>query len=192
MQQRKRLSEDSLSRTERRQLKAQQKEDERRDQRHARLIKKTLTWSGAGLVVAAGLGWLGYSIATTKRLPPTSIVGHTEEVPSGHILTTPMPLAIQKHMLEHADGLKLSDTMAKLYQTREQHDPSNMNRAREIAGTDDLVPIGILYRDENVPRYDQITKPKQKPTWEQREALLNKAFDRFGINTDGSAAAGNI
>ena len=104
MRQTKRLTESSLSRTERRQLKAQQKEDERRDQRHARLIKKTLTWSGAGLVVAAGLGWLGYSIATTKRLPPTSIVGHTEEVPSGHILTTPMPLAIQKHMLEHADG----------------------------------------------------------------------------------------
>jgi hypothetical protein len=29
---------------------------------------------------------------------------HTEENPPGHILTTPMPLTIQKHMLEHADG----------------------------------------------------------------------------------------
>lgn len=34
----------------------------------------------------------------------TSMADHTEENPPGHILTTPMPLTIQKHMLEHADG----------------------------------------------------------------------------------------
>ena len=95
-------------------------------------------------------------------------------------------------MLEHPDGIKLSDTMARLYQNREQHDPSDIHRAREIAETDNLVPIGILYKDENVPRYEQIVKPKQKPTWELREVLLNKAFDRFGIHTGGNASAGSV
>jgi len=87
-----------------RQRKAQQKEDERRNQRRKQLVKKSLRWVGVGLTAAAALGWLGYSIATAKRLPPTGIADHSEAVPRGHILTTPMPLPVQKHMLEHADG----------------------------------------------------------------------------------------
>ncbi|MGH7326704.1 MAG: hypothetical protein ACREJ9_18955 [Candidatus Rokuibacteriota bacterium] len=63
-----------------------------------------MRWGLLALLAAGGLGWLGYSMATAKRLPPTSMADHIEEVPPGHILTTPMPLKIQKHMLEHADG----------------------------------------------------------------------------------------
>ena len=98
------LPQGGLSRKGRRQLKEQQKEAEQRRGRRNRLIKKTLRWGGIGLIAAGGLGWLGYSITTAKRLPPTSMVDHVEQSPPGHILTTPMPLAIQKHMLEHADG----------------------------------------------------------------------------------------
>src|SRR3972149_1478097 len=58
----------------------------------------------AFLWAQVAVGWLGYSITAAKRLPPTSMVDHVEQSPTGHILTTPMPLAIQKHMLEHADG----------------------------------------------------------------------------------------
>ncbi|MFQ5830799.1 MAG: hypothetical protein ACE5JD_16835, partial [Candidatus Methylomirabilia bacterium] len=82
----------------------QQKQVERHQRRQTRLIKKRLTWGALSLIVAAGLGWLGYSVVTAKRLPPTGIADHSEEVPAGHILTTPMPRRIQKHMLEHADG----------------------------------------------------------------------------------------
>ena len=63
-----------------------------------------MRWGLLGLVAATGLGGLGYWIVTAKHLPPTSMANHTEELPPGHILTTPMPLKIQKHMLEHADG----------------------------------------------------------------------------------------
>jgi hypothetical protein len=98
------MPQDGLSRKERRQIKEQQKEAEQRHRRRNQLIKKALRWGGIGLIAAGALGWLGYSITTAKRLPPTSMVDHMEEVPASHILTTPMPLAIQKHMLEHADG----------------------------------------------------------------------------------------
>ncbi len=40
----------------------------------------------------------------SKTLPPIDIAGHIEENPSSHVLKEPMPLPIQKHMLEHADG----------------------------------------------------------------------------------------
>src|SRR3546814_20036460 len=33
-------------------------------------------------------------------LPPTTMAGHTEELPGGYVLSTPMPEAIQRHMLE--------------------------------------------------------------------------------------------
>lgn len=92
--------ENAGSRSDRQQLKARQHEAERR--RHS--LAKGVRWGALGLIAAVGLGWLGYSMVTAKRLPPTSMANHTEEVPPGHILTTPMPLAIQKHMLEHADG----------------------------------------------------------------------------------------
>lgn len=93
-----------MSRREREQLKAKQKEAERRAHRRRRLLTKLAGWGLIGLIAAGGLGWLGYSLVTAKRLPPTDMANHIEVSPPGHILTGPMPLAIQKHMLEHADG----------------------------------------------------------------------------------------
>jgi hypothetical protein len=98
------IPEAGLSRKERRRLKEQQRELEVRQQRRRRLVKKGLAWGVVGLLVVIGAGWLGYSIVTAKRLPSTSMVDHTEELPPSHILTTPMPVAVHKHMLEHADG----------------------------------------------------------------------------------------
>lgn len=97
-------STDKLSRAERRTRKAQTKAAEQRGRRRRQRFRTGLRWGLIGLAAAAGLGWLGYSIATAKRLPPTSIVDHSEEVPPSHILTTIMPLAVHKHVLEHADG----------------------------------------------------------------------------------------
>ena len=95
---------DRASRNERRRLQAQQKETAQRRRARLRRLRAGLRWGVLGLVATLGLGWLGYSVATAKRLPPTSMADHVEAVPSAHILTEPMPLAIQKHMLEHADG----------------------------------------------------------------------------------------
>lgn len=55
-----------------------------------------------GLIIA-GIMW---EISNVERLPPTDIQGHIESKPSSHILKDSMPLAIQKHMLEHADGVE--------------------------------------------------------------------------------------
>jgi hypothetical protein len=93
-----------LSRTERHRLKQQKKEAERRSRDRTRFITKALTKAGIGLLAVIGLGWLGYSTTTAKRLPPTDMNNHVEELPPARILTTPIPIAVQKHILEHADG----------------------------------------------------------------------------------------
>jgi len=84
-------------------------------------------------------------------------------------------------VLTHENGLHLREALAKIYKRQEEHDPSNIHRAREIAEWDDKVPVGILYRNEGIPRYDELKRPARMPSAEQREAVLEKAFDRFGI-----------
>jgi 2-oxoglutarate ferredoxin oxidoreductase subunit beta len=84
-------------------------------------------------------------------------------------------------ILTHENGLQLREALAKIYKVQEVHDPSNLNRAREIAEWDDRVPVGILYRNENIPRYDELKRPARMPSIEQRQSVLEKAFDRFGI-----------
>ena len=69
-------------------------------------IKKVRNWGI--LVIAVGLiiGGIAWGISNIERLPPTDMDGHIESNPSAHILKKSMPIAIQKHMLEHADGVE--------------------------------------------------------------------------------------
>ncbi len=47
-----------------------------------------------------------YFFSNIKRLPPTDLAGHIEVSPPSHVLKEPMELRIQKHMLEHIDGIE--------------------------------------------------------------------------------------
>ena len=85
-------------------------------------------------------------------------------------------------MLLHEDGIDISDDLAKVYKNHLEHDPSNLNRAREIAGMDDKVPVGILYRDPSVPCYDDLQKPKRAVTMEMRRQVFEKELDKFAVH----------
>jgi hypothetical protein len=93
------------SRKERQHRKDAQKQmDERRRtwrrrlRRGSRIALVVLVLGGA---VGGGAAWFW----SRGELPPTSMANHVEVNPPGHILTEPMPIPIQKHMLEHADGI---------------------------------------------------------------------------------------
>jgi 2-oxoglutarate ferredoxin oxidoreductase subunit beta len=85
-------------------------------------------------------------------------------------------------LLRHPNGMNVSETLEKLYKNHVEHDPADIHKAREIAERQDTVPVGILYRNESIPRYDELRRPERMPSWEQRETVLERAFDRFGIN----------
>lgn len=85
-------------------------------------------------------------------------------------------------VLTHPDGLQLSAELKKVYKNQIEHDPSDLNRAREIAMMQDQVPVGILYRNENVPCYDEIRKAKRHYTLEMRKQALEAEFDKFGVS----------
>jgi 2-oxoglutarate ferredoxin oxidoreductase subunit beta len=103
------------------------------------------------------------------------------------LLANPDNIAV----LDSPDGVKLSDATAKVYKTRLAHDSSNLNAAREVASLEDKVPVGILYRDESVPTYDDLRRPKRLHNPELAESVLNKSFDRFGIFPSNASPVGD-
>ncbi|HEY65677.1 MAG TPA: DUF3105 domain-containing protein [Caldilineae bacterium] len=99
-----RTSAKALSKRERKRLAKERRRARRRREARIRVAKKVGGLAALLLTVFA-LGIGGYRwVAGVKVYPPTDITGHDETVPPSHILSEPMPLAMQKHMLEHADG----------------------------------------------------------------------------------------
>ena len=85
-------------------------------------------------------------------------------------------------LLNHEQGLRISPAMAKIYKNQLQHDPSNIDRAREIASHDDPLPVGILYRNPEVPCYEDLRHAGQLRTNEYIKAGLETEFDKFTID----------
>ena len=84
-------------------------------------------------------------------------------------------------MLHHERGMHLSAGLAKVYSEREEHDPSNLDRAREIASNTDKIPVGILYRNPEVPCYEDLRYGTRLRTAAYVQAGLEAEFDKFTV-----------
>ena len=84
-------------------------------------------------------------------------------------------------LLNHEQGIRISPAIAKVYKNQEQHDPANLNRAREIASAIDPIPVGILYRNPDVPCYEELRMSGQLRSSELIKAGLEKEFDKFTV-----------
>jgi 2-oxoglutarate ferredoxin oxidoreductase subunit beta len=91
-------------------------------------------------------------------------------------------------LLHHDDGIQISSALARTYTTMEEHDPSNMNRAREVASCIDPVPVGILYRNPLVPCYEDIRHDSRLRTTGLVRKGLEAEFDKFTVWPDRAAA----
>ena len=95
----------------------------------------------------------------------------------GELISNPAQLLL----LKHENGMQISEAIGRICKTQEVHDPSDLNRAREYAALDDKVPVGIFYRNDAVPCYDELCKPERTISTDHRRGVLESAFDRFGI-----------
>ena len=84
-------------------------------------------------------------------------------------------------VLNHENGLQVSASLAKVYKNQQAHDPSDLNRAREIASNLDPIPVGILYRNPDVPRYEEVRHAGQMRSTDLIEKGLNAEFDKFTV-----------
>lgn len=84
-------------------------------------------------------------------------------------------------LLTHEKGLQVSPALARIYTNQEVHDPSNMDRAREIASLTDQVPVGILYHNSQTPCYEDIREPGRLQTSGGVRDVLEAEFDKFTV-----------
>jgi 2-oxoglutarate ferredoxin oxidoreductase subunit beta len=84
-------------------------------------------------------------------------------------------------MLTHENGIRVSPALQKIYRNQLEHDPANMNRAREIASIDDPIPVGILYRNPEVPCYEDLRGVAALRTADSIGSTLDAEFDKFTI-----------
>jgi 2-oxoglutarate ferredoxin oxidoreductase subunit beta len=84
-------------------------------------------------------------------------------------------------ILTHANGLQPSAELGRIYKNQIEHDPLNMNRAREIASAEDPIPVGILYQNPEVPCYEDLRGAGKPRTVEAVRKGLDAEFDKFTI-----------
>ncbi|MBK6798269.1 MAG: 2-oxoglutarate oxidoreductase [Acidobacteria bacterium] len=84
-------------------------------------------------------------------------------------------------LLNHENGITLNPALAKVYKNQLIHDPSDINRAREIASSTDPIPVGILYHEPEVPCYEEVRNAGQLRTIDLIQEGLNAELDKFTV-----------
>ena len=70
--------------------------------------------------------------------------------------------------------------LEKLYKRQVRHDPRDLDMARIHAAKTDVLRLGVFYKDDSRPRYDEIRR-QTKHTAQSKLELLNKEFDRHAV-----------
>jgi len=95
-------------------------------------------------------------------------------------------------LLHHADGLQPSASLVRGYRNHLEHDPADINRAREIASDTSIIPVGILYRNPEVPCYEDVLRSHTLRTAEVTRARLEAELDKHTVwprEADAASAA---
>ena len=84
-------------------------------------------------------------------------------------------------LLTHEKGLQVSASLGRVYRNQLEHDPMDIDRAREIASAGDPIPVGILYQNPEVPRYEELHAIEPLRTPELIQRGIEAEFDKFTI-----------
>jgi 2-oxoglutarate/2-oxoacid ferredoxin oxidoreductase subunit beta len=92
-------------------------------------------------------------------------------------------LAVKKpdkvELLIHDDGV-VAPGLDELYKNQRPHDPRDLEMARRIAEQTDPIPLGVLFRDEAHPRYEE-TRRLPKYSAEEKVKRLNERLDSYAV-----------
>ncbi|RMI27416.1 MAG: 2-oxoglutarate oxidoreductase [Calditrichaeota bacterium] len=84
-------------------------------------------------------------------------------------------------VLHHERGISVPPSMSAVYRNRLEHDPADIHRAREIASRTDVIPVGLLYHNPEVPCYEELRRDSFLRTAEAIRRELEAEFDKFTI-----------
>jgi len=89
-------------------------------------------------------------------------------------------------LLTHEHGLSLSEGLARVYTNRVAHDPADLDAARRVASGTDPIPVGILYRNPDVPCYEDLRRSPKLRTPDYIRAGFEAELDKFTIWPQGA------
>jgi 2-oxoglutarate/2-oxoacid ferredoxin oxidoreductase subunit beta len=84
-------------------------------------------------------------------------------------------------LLTHPDGVPVDDAVARTFRNRHPHDPKDLKAGRDLAARQDVVPIGLFYRNREARRYDEWTTAGLDLGRDERVERVQAEIDRFLI-----------
>ncbi len=85
-------------------------------------------------------------------------------------------------LLNHENGIRVNGKLGETYSNSMDHDPSDINRAREIAAESEVEPVGILYRNDSRQCYEDLRRPRKSVSIGMRKEAIDREFDKFAVN----------
>ncbi len=82
-------------------------------------------------------------------------------------------------LLVHENGVNVAG-LDKLFKAQRVHDPKDIDTARSLASRTDMLRLGIYFRDDSLPVYDEI-RAVPPVTPEEKIQKLEKEFDRYAV-----------
>ena len=82
-------------------------------------------------------------------------------------------------LLIHEDGVN-APGLNKLFKATRVHDPKDIDEARALAQRTDMLRLGMFFRDDSFPVYDEI-RAVAPVSAEEKVIRLNKEFDRYAV-----------
>ena len=82
-------------------------------------------------------------------------------------------------LLVHDDGVLLPE-LDKTYKNQRVHDPRDIDEARRLADTSEKIRLGVFFRDETRPVYEE-TRRMPKLTVDERIVRLNQELDTYAV-----------
>jgi len=137
-------------------------------------VARTVDWNPAHLyqTLVAAHRHQGTSFVHILQRCPTYTAELFDEWRKNPDLTT---------LLTHADGVAVDDAVKRMYKNQLEHDPANLAEGRRLAAMDERLAIGLLYRNQNAPRYEQFSERGLGMSRERKLEALVAELDRFAI-----------
>lgn len=82
-------------------------------------------------------------------------------------------------ILVHDDGVVVPN-LEKIYKDQRAHDPSDIDMARHLAEDAGQIRLGVFYRNESRPRYEDLLRLPHM-TAEERVDLMNEELENYAV-----------
>jgi len=139
---------------------------------NASFVAQTADWVPAHLyaTLEAAYAHPGFSfVRILQRCPKFTADVFTENVKNPDLT----------ELLIHDNGVNVPG-LDKLFKAQRVHDPKDLDSARSLAQRKDMLRLGIFFRDDSFPVYDEVRAvPPASP--EEKIQRLEKEFDRYAV-----------